>query len=193
LKLQIAILENLASALEQLSRKLESSKAVTETFSRDYLEPKHSGGLMPASSAETIPIVSSNYSGSVEAKLQVLAQAIPSMSDDLQALQRVLGTDVPSSLNKIRYVAEKILFRLCRQTQVSWGQGEPTLERMVGPLIASGCLPKNVAIHVRTIQSNSSPGSHYQEFELSTSHVEIASQALLELLGWFKTTPNELI
>jgi hypothetical protein len=56
---------------------------------------------------------------------------------------------------------------------------------MLGPLTASGFLPKNVAIHARTIQANTSPGSHFQSSALSEAHVAIAQRALLELLGWY--------
>lgn len=58
---------------------------------------------------------------------------------------------------------------------------------MIGPLVAGGYIPKNVAIHVRTIQANSSAGSHYQEFELTKSHVTIAQSALIEFLNWYYT------
>lgn len=166
---------------------------VIRNYGRDLFEPWRSDNSMPRSSAEVIPIVTSNYVVSIEAKLQILGQAIPSVSEDLTALHKVLGTDVPSSLNKIRYIAEKILYRLCMQAQVTWGQAEPTLERMLGPLVARGCLPKNLAIHARTIQGNTSPGSHYQESALSESHVEIAHQALLELLEWFATLPDDIV
>ena len=85
----------------------------------------------------------------------------------------------------MRYVTEKVLHRLCSSHGVTWGKGEPTLERMIGPLLAQGVIPKNIGIHVRTIQTNASPGSHYQESSLSSAHVQVAQIALLDFLEWF--------
>jgi hypothetical protein len=58
---------------------------------------------------------------------------------------------------------------------------------MIGPLTAEGVLPKSVAIHVRTVQANTSPGSHFQPSMLSEAHALIAEQALFELIEWFMT------
>jgi hypothetical protein len=109
-------------------------------------------------------------------------------SEDLLALENVLGTDVPGSLNKIRYISEKALHRLCTAKSISWGGAEPTLERMLGPVVAANVIPKNVAVHVRTIQANTSPGSHFQEAPLTESHVAIAVSALGEFLLWYHGT-----
>jgi hypothetical protein len=128
---------------------------------------------------------------SIHARLRALQQAMPDIADDLRALEQVLDGDVPSSLNKVRYITEKILYGLCARARVGWGEAEPTLERMLGPLVAKGYLPKNMAIHARTIQANTSPGSHYQESTLSTSHAVIAQQALVELLEWSVTVAAE--
>ncbi len=62
------------------------------------------------------------------------------------------------------------------------------LERMIGPLVAARHVPKDVAIHVRTIQANTSPGSHFQESALSDSHADIALTALKEFLLWYQNT-----
>ena len=40
-------------------------------------------------------------------------------SDDLLALENVLGVDVPGSLNKIRYITEKVLHHLCTTKSIS--------------------------------------------------------------------------
>ena len=109
-------------------------------------------------------------------------------SEDLLALENVLGVDIPSSLNKIRYITEKVLHRLCTAKKIPWGQGEPTVERMIGPLVAAKAIDKDVAVHVRTIQTNTSPGSHYQEVPLSSSHATIAASALVEFLRWYHET-----
>jgi hypothetical protein len=114
-------------------------------------------------------------------ELQVRRSAL---ADDLRELGELMRISVPSALNKVRYITEKELHRLCRRDGVSWGQGEPTLERMIGPLVATGSVPKDVATHIRTIQTNASPGSHYQESALSRSHLDIAMQAMVELLDW---------
>jgi hypothetical protein len=107
------------------------------------------------------------------------------LAEDIDALEALLAVDVPSSLNKIRFITEKVLQGLCKQRGVSWGQAEPTLERMIGPLVAADCIPKSITVHVRTIQMNTSPGSHYQESALSEPHVTIAQNALVEFLQWY--------
>lgn len=122
-----------------------------------------------------------------ETRIGELKRKLPNLEMELWCLQRLMSVDVPSVLNKIRFITEKVLYGLCLRSGVSWGQGEPTLERMLGPLVAAGVLPKSVAIHVRTVQTNTSPGSHYQECSLSRSHVEIALFALFELLEWLTT------
>jgi hypothetical protein len=122
--------------------------------------------------------------------IQRLKQKAADLADDLATLETLLELDVPSSLNKIRFIAEKVLQMLCKNKGVSWGQAEPTLERMIGPLVAAGCLPKSVAIHLRTVQMNTSPGSHYQESALSRSHVTIAQNALIEFLEWYYHQAN---
>jgi CHASE2 domain-containing sensor protein len=118
-------------------------------------------------------------------KLLVIQQLLPDLADDLQALQHLPSDDVPSALNKIRFITERIVHGVCLEEKVTWGDAEPTLERMLGPVTAKGLLPKNVAIHVRTIQANTSPGSHYQPVPLSESHLAIAKRALIEVLGWY--------
>lgn len=106
-------------------------------------------------------------------------------AEDLEALEALLQVDVPSSLNKIRFITEKVLCELCKSSGVSWGQAEPTLERMIGPLVSAGAIPKSVAVHVRTVQVNSSPGSHFQESALSRHHVASAYNALGAVLHWY--------
>jgi hypothetical protein len=120
-----------------------------------------------------------------EQQLTELQGKLPSMAEDLGALEMLLSVDVPASLNKMRYIVEKALLELCAWKSIDWGQAEPTLERMIGPLVAAGCIPRNIAIHVRTIQTNASPGSHYQESAMSNSHVTIALSALTAFLNWF--------
>lgn len=165
--------------------------AVIRNYGKGLFEPWATACSVSFRSAEAVLRGTSSGRVSIDVRLRVLQQAIPVLSEDLRALQQVLGMDISSSLNKIRYIAEKILHRLCRQAKVNWGQAEPTLERMLGPLVAHGCLPKNLAIHARTIQANTSPGSHYQESALSESHAAIAQWALVELLEWFATLPDE--
>jgi hypothetical protein len=111
-------------------------------------------------------------------------KGLAEFSEDIRALER-LETDFPSCLNKIRFITEKVLYKLCAAQSITWGQGEPTLERMIGPLLAAGAVPKNVGVHLRTIQTNTSPGSHYQESPLSETHVNIAKISLFEVLKWF--------
>jgi hypothetical protein len=120
------------------------------------------------------------------ARLDGCKHRLSGFVDDLQSLEKLLRVDVPSPLNKIRYITEKVLLTLCRGRGVSWGQAEPTLENMIGPLIHRGVVPRNVAVHVQTIKTNASPGSHYQESALTDSHVKVAQIALLEVLEWFE-------
>lgn len=121
----------------------------------------------------------------IDQRIQRLEERIAYLSADLAMLRTLVGRDDQSALNKIRYVTEKILHRLCKNHDVTWGKGEPTLERMIGPLTAREVIPKNVVIHVRTIQTNASPGSHYQENSLSYTHVHVAQVALLEFVEWY--------
>jgi len=58
---------------------------------------------------------------------------------------------------------------------VGWGKAEPTLENMLGPLVAHGVIPRNIAVHLRTIQANASPGSHFQTDPLSDAHTYAAA------------------
>jgi hypothetical protein len=118
-------------------------------------------------------------------QLQQLKARLQDLRKDLETLESLVSVDVPSSLNKIRFVTEKVLYKLCVTKGTSWGQGEPSLERMIGPLLAGNHIPKSVGIHIRTIQTNTSPGSHYQESSLSPSHVRIAQDALIEFLWWY--------
>jgi hypothetical protein len=93
--------------------------------------------------------------------------------------------DVNSALNKIRFITERALHELCQRDGVASGNAEPTLERMVGPLTAAGSIPKPVALHVRTIQGYTSPGSHFQPSPLSEAHAALTCQALVEFLQWY--------
>jgi hypothetical protein len=122
---------------------------------------------------------------SAEGRLQTLAQTLPDVAEDIHVLTQLSRIEVASALNKIRFITEKILHRLCISNDVSWGQAEPALARMLGPLIAGGYIPSDIAIHVRTIQANANPGSHYQEAALGDSHVSIARHALIGFLEWF--------
>lgn len=117
-------------------------------------------------------------------RLLELEQQVHELSGDLKVLRSLVEQDHASALNKIRYVTEKVLHGLCTRHDVSWGAKEPTLENMIGPLIAAKTIPKNVAVHVRTIQTNASPGSHFQADALSSTHVQVAQMALLDLLEW---------
>jgi serine/threonine protein kinase len=117
-------------------------------------------------------------------RLRDLGGKLVDLADDLRVLEQLIVMDVPSSLNRMRYITEKVLFQLCQKHGVAWGQAEPTLERMLGPLVAAGHVPKNVAIHVRTVQGYTAVGSHYQASSLSVAHAVIALAALTEILRW---------
>jgi hypothetical protein len=128
---------------------------------------------------------------SVNGRLQGLKTKLSFLADDLGELEKLSGISVPSALNKARFVVEKVLHGLCTRKGVSWGQAEPTLERMIGPLVASDRVPKSVAVHVRTVQAYASPGSHYQESALSGIHLAIAKEALVGFLEWVAETAGE--
>jgi hypothetical protein len=119
-----------------------------------------------------------------------LRERLPALAGDLEILEQLVDRDVPSALNKVRFITEKILYHLCVRGDVTWGRAKPTLERMVGPLVSAGVVPKNIAIYIRIIQANASPGSHYQETPLSDANVRIARDALLEFLEWAATAPG---
>jgi tetratricopeptide (TPR) repeat protein len=118
-------------------------------------------------------------------RLKLLEAKVEDLSSDIEMLRALLDRDHQSALNKMRYVTEKVLHRLCQQHAVTWGSGEPTLENMIGPLLAKRVIPKSVAIHVRTVQTNTSPGSHYQESPLGATHVLVAQMALVDFLEWY--------
>jgi hypothetical protein len=117
-------------------------------------------------------------------ELKDIAQWLPELAADLRSLEKLAALDVPSALNKIRYIAEKVLHGLCTSGNVSWGQAEPTLERMLGPLVAAGLIPKSAAMYLRIVQLVASPGSHFQESELTAAHLEIGVLGLIGFLQW---------
>jgi hypothetical protein len=127
----------------------------------------------------------------VQDRLRDLRRVLVDVSDEIQSLEHLLQVDVPSSLNKIRFITEKLLHKLSIRHNTRWGEAEPTLERMLGPLVSQRVVPKHIAVHVRTIQMNASPGSHYQEFALTRTHAIIAQQALIEFLEWYSQSPVE--
>jgi hypothetical protein len=173
-------------------KNLERVLKVIRTHRKDLFEPWLAGSPVQRTDPGAVP--SADLRPGKESswgRLEELQRSVAEVAEDLRALEQVWEVDVPSSLNKIRYIAEKILYGLCECGNVSWGQAQPTLERMLGPLVASGGLPKNVAIHVRTIQTYTSPGSHYQESALSEPHASIAQQALLEFLHWYSSLSED--
>jgi tetratricopeptide (TPR) repeat protein len=123
--------------------------------------------------------------GGTEDRLRTLETRVGELSSDLRVLRTLVEQDHASALNKIRYVTEKVLHELCKRESVTWGNSEPTVENMIGPLIAKKVIPKNVALHVRTIQTNASPGSHFQESPLTATHVQLAQIALIDVLEWY--------
>jgi hypothetical protein len=116
---------------------------------------------------------------------EALASRLPALGHEISTLKELVRIDRGGALNLMRRMAEQILHTLCRRHGVAWGRGEPTLENMLGPLGAAKAIPKNIVIHLRTVQSNTSPGSHFQEQPLTGAHVEIARQALAEVMEWF--------
>ena len=128
----------------------------------------------------------------IDERIRVLEEHVESLADDLRVLRTLVEHDHASALNKMRYITEKVLHHLCTDNDVKWGKADPTLERMIGPLVAKKIIPKNVAIHVRTIQTNASPGSHFQEEALTSTHVLIAQVALVDFLEWHAREPLKL-
>jgi len=119
-------------------------------------------------------------------RLEHIEPYLAQFHPDFQSLKRLVQLqDTPALLNKIRYITERILYTLCKQHEISWGKGEPRMDRMLGPLRAAKILPAPIFAHFRTIQNLSNPGSHFQEDQLNDSHTEIAQLALLEVLEWY--------
>jgi len=118
-------------------------------------------------------------------RLSRIEQVLVEISSDVRMLRTLTGLEPQSALNKIRYITEKVLVDVCRKHSVSWGPKEPTIESMVGPLVSKEILPRNQAVLVRTIQTNASAGSHYQESALTYTHVHIAQMALVDFLEWY--------
>jgi hypothetical protein len=121
-------------------------------------------------------------------RLKQLQERLRGFAGELSTLEELLAIDVASSLNKVRFITEKALHELCVSKATSWGEAEPTLERMKGPLVARRHIPRNISIHLDTIQRNASAGSHYQEHQLSHGHVSVALIALVEFLDWYAGT-----
>jgi tetratricopeptide (TPR) repeat protein len=120
----------------------------------------------------------------VEERLASLEQRLGLLTDDLRRLRRLAtDIDVASALNKARSVTEKVALALCERHKVTWGSAEPTLERIVGPLVAAEAIPKDIAAHVRTIQLYGNMGSHANT--VSEAHLTLALVALVEFLEWF--------
>lgn len=127
-------------------------------------------------------------------RLAKLENKLDVFSNDLQVLQTLHDIEDPQAqLNKIRYISEGVLHMLCTKHDVSWGKAEPTLERMIGPLRAAKILPAPIASHLRSIQSTTSPGSHYQKDRLNDTHSHIALLALVEVLDWYIQTNGEIL
>lgn len=124
----------------------------------------------------------------IESKLQHFEQQLQQLAEDLDVLQQLNSIkDTNTQLNKIRYISEAILHNLCMEHNIGWGKAEPTLERMVGPLRAANILPSPIVSLFRSIQSTTSPGSHYQKDKLTDSHSQIALLALVDILEWYVT------
>ena len=119
-------------------------------------------------------------------RLDDLEDKLDHFSNDLNVLKQLHGfQDSQAQLNKIRYISEGVCTYLCKEHSVTWGDKEPTLERMLGPLRAAKVLPAPIHSHLRSIQSTTSPGSHYQQDKLTESHCQIALLALIEVLDWY--------
>src|SRR5438128_1321389 len=94
-------------------------------------------------------------------QLRALHGELPQLAAELQTLDQLLElSDVNPPLNTIRSITERVLHELCLQKGVSWGQGKPMLERMIGPLAAGAHLPDDVWLHVQTLQRYGNPASH---------------------------------
>jgi hypothetical protein len=115
---------------------------------------------------------------------QVRGRLDTSFASDLLLLEHLLDKDVPSALNKARFIAEKALLQLSVEKSTPW-KGEASIETMKGPLVFRGHIPKHIAIHLETLQRNANPGSHYQEVPMSVTHLVVAVTALVEFLEWF--------
>ncbi len=61
--------------------------------------------------------------GVYQEQLRELRLSLDDLSEDLSALEALWGVDVPSSLNKIRFITEKVLPSICTAKKVSWGAG----------------------------------------------------------------------
>lgn len=124
-------------------------------------------------------------------RLKQMAKVLIEFQDDLQSLERIVQIkDTNAFLNKIRYITEGILLELSKKHEVSWGRGDPRMDKMLGPLRAAKVLPAPVYAHFRTIQNLTNPGSHFQEQQLNESHSEIAQLALIETLEWYAKEQN---
>jgi hypothetical protein len=119
-------------------------------------------------------------------RLKKMANTLHEFQNELDLLERIIDiNDIHALLNKVRYITEGILLESCKKHSISWGKGDPRMDRMLGPLRAAKVLPAPVYVHFRTIQNLTNPGSHFQEQQMNESHTEIAQLALIEVLEWY--------
>lgn len=118
----------------------------------------------------------------IVSRIEQLAGRNAELATDLRKIEQLAPLDVQSSLNLIRRICEAHLLALCKRTETSWGDAQPTLERMIGPLIAKKHVPSGIAAHVRTVQAITSPASHHQADEFGGDHLDVAVRALLNVL-----------
>lgn len=138
--------------------------------------PKESPGLAdPAAAADRAR----------NEQLERVAAALPKLAAELAKLGQLIPIDPSAALNKMRFIAEGVLVGMCRANGLAWKGGRPTIDRMVPPLEDAGVVPNQIGAHLRTVQVNASPGSHYQDEALSYQHVDIALPALVAFLRWY--------
>lgn len=125
-------------------------------------------------------------------QLDILKKKIQDLTWDIETLEKLINVDVQSSLNKVRFIAEKVLSHICQEKHVDCGKGPHSIETMLGPLIREGsislCIP-----YIRTIQLYTNPGSHYQSYSIPRSHLRIAQDALVEFLKWYYDIDTDIL
>lgn len=122
----------------------------------------------------------------MRAALTGLRGKLPDLDDDLRLLADLYeqsgASARESTLAKARTIVDKVLKALCEKHDVSWGKQNPTIENMIGPLVAAKVIPGLIAAHVRTVQSYGNLAAHGEA--VTAEHVELGVKALVAFLQW---------
>jgi len=120
-----------------------------------------------------------------EERLKRLEKLMKDFREEIKVIISHSRIDIQTTLNKIRYTVEKMMYKLCEKNETFPGKQETTIENMIGPLVSAKIIPKSIGSHIRTIQNYTSPGSHYNKDVPNNTQLLICMPALLEIMDWY--------